>query len=65
MNDIVGLVLAGGRSRRFNGQDKGWQLYQGKPLIEHALLQLQGCACTVISANHAWRYCVTQYQFTR
>lgn len=30
-------ILAGGKGRRFGGQDKGLIEYQGKPLIEHLI----------------------------
>jgi len=54
---ISGLVLAGGLSRRFAGEDKGWQLYRGRPLIEHALGQIEGLDEILISVNHdAARY---------
>ncbi len=36
MDTVTGVVLAGGRSRRF-GQDKGRYPFRGKPLAEHAL----------------------------
>ena len=54
---VAGLVLAGGLSRRFDGEDKGLQRYRGRPLIEHALDLLQGLDEVVISANrHHERY---------
>ncbi len=31
------VILAGGRATRMNGQDKGFVIFQGKPLIEHAI----------------------------
>jgi molybdopterin-guanine dinucleotide biosynthesis protein A len=37
---ITGLVLAGGRGSRMGGIDKGLQLYQGRPLVQHALQRL-------------------------
>ncbi len=37
---ITGLVLAGGRGSRMGGVDKGLQLYQGRPLAEHAMQRL-------------------------
>ena len=40
INDITGLVLAGGRGSRMGGADKGLQNYQGMPLAMHALLRL-------------------------
>ena len=40
INDITGLVLAGGRGSRMGGADKGLQNYQGMPLAMHALMRL-------------------------
>ncbi len=48
---VTGLVLAGGLSRRFDGEDKGWRPYRGRPLIAHALELLAGLEQVVISAN--------------
>lgn len=48
---VTGLVLAGGLSRRFAGEDKAWQIFQGRPLLEHALELLSGFSEIVISAN--------------
>lgn len=31
----TGLILAGGRATRMQGRDKGLEIYQGKPLIQH------------------------------
>lgn len=56
-NDITGLILAGGRSRRMQsvnraGVDKGLLVVAGKPLIAHAVQPLQGhVSCVLISAN--------------
>ncbi len=41
MQDITGLILAGGRGSRMGGVDKGLQNHQGMPLALHALLRLQ------------------------
>lgn len=38
--DITGLVLAGGRGSRMGGVDKGLQLFNGAPLVLHALQRL-------------------------
>jgi molybdopterin-guanine dinucleotide biosynthesis protein A len=35
--DITGLILSGGSGQRFNRQDKGWALWQGRPMIEHCV----------------------------
>lgn len=54
---VTGLVLAGGLSRRFDGEDKGWQDYRGRPLVAHALDLLAGLDEVLISANrHHERY---------
>ena len=33
MTNITGLILAGGRGQRVGGADKGWLVYDGRPLI--------------------------------
>lgn len=38
---ISAIILAGGKGTRLGGQDKGWLLCQGKPLIERVLERLQ------------------------
>lgn len=38
---IVGVVLAGGRSRRFNGVDKSLEILAGRPLIQRVLDKAQ------------------------
>ncbi|MDO8456743.1 MAG: molybdenum cofactor guanylyltransferase MobA [Burkholderiaceae bacterium] len=51
-NHITGIVLAGGRGSRMGGVDKGLQLFNGQPLIEHALQRLQPQVGTMlINAN--------------
>lgn len=49
---LVGLVLAGGQSRRM-GQDKALMRYQGRTLIDNAALLLQSASCdkVLISRN--------------
>lgn len=49
---IIGLILAGGQSRRFNGKDKAWQLLNGKPLIEYTIATMRAVTDDIIiSAN--------------
>ena len=38
---ICGLVLAGGQGRRMGGVDKGLQLLQGRPLMQHVIERLR------------------------
>jgi molybdenum cofactor guanylyltransferase len=33
MDDVTGLILAGGRGERMGGADKGWVIHEGRPLI--------------------------------
>lgn len=33
MDDLTGLILAGGRGQRIGGADKGWMMVEGTPLI--------------------------------
>lgn len=40
VDDVTGLILAGGRGSRMGGVDKGLQNHQGMPLALHALLRL-------------------------
>ncbi len=55
-NKITGVVLAGGKSRRF-GQDKGTFIYQGKTLTERALDIIRpACGQLLISTNNAKAY---------
>jgi len=49
--EVLGLVLAGGLSRRFGGEDKAWQLYRGRPLVEYALNLLAPLGSVMISTN--------------
>lgn len=39
-SDILGVVLAGGQSRRMGGRDKAWQMLAGRPFITHVLERL-------------------------
>lgn len=50
--DITGVILAGGRGRRFGGADKGLLPLHGRPLIEHVIAALRPqVAELLISAN--------------
>jgi len=51
-DDIAGLVLAGGGSRRFGDSPKAFALLAGKPLIAHALRPLALLEHKAINANH-------------
>jgi molybdopterin-guanine dinucleotide biosynthesis protein A len=49
---VAGLLLAGGEARRMGGCDKGWQLLDGRALVQHVLARLVPQVDTVvISAN--------------
>src|SRR3954468_21527678 len=41
MNEVTGLILAGGRGSRMGGVDKGLQNFLGMPLALHTLMRLQ------------------------
>lgn len=50
--NISCVILAGGESRRFHGNDKGLLDYKGKKLIEHVILRVSPqCSETFISCN--------------
>lgn len=52
MKPVTGIILSGGQSSRM-GSDKGFVLFKGKPLIEHALKLIRPlCREILISANH-------------
>jgi len=40
MNQVTGLILAGGLARRMGGGDKGLRQFRGKPLVAHAIERL-------------------------
>lgn len=42
MNKPVGVVLAGGRSRRMAGVNKALQNLDGRPLLSHVITRIQG-----------------------
>ncbi len=55
-NNITAVILAGGKGRRLDGQDKGLVLYHNKPLIEHILEKIKTQVSTVLinaNRNHA------------
>ena len=39
---VIGLILAGGQSRRMGGKDKALLELGGKPLLQHAIDRLRG-----------------------
>lgn len=49
-NSISAVILAGGRATRMNGEDKGLQIFQNKPLFQHIQQRLQP-QITQISIN--------------
>ncbi|VAW64953.1 Molybdenum cofactor guanylyltransferase [hydrothermal vent metagenome] len=52
LNEITLLILAGGRGQRMHGKDKGLMHWQGKPMIEHIIQQINFPADKIIiSAN--------------
>lgn len=52
IDDITGLILAGGRGSRMGGVDKGLQNHQGMPLAMNALLRLSPqVGAVLINAN--------------
>jgi molybdopterin-guanine dinucleotide biosynthesis protein A len=52
VNQVLGLVLAGGQGRRMGGADKSLLPLGGRPLLAHVLARLAPqCAAVAISAN--------------
>jgi molybdopterin-guanine dinucleotide biosynthesis protein A len=52
IDDITGLILAGGRGSRMGGVDKGLQNHRGIPLAMHALMRLSPqVGALMINAN--------------
>ncbi|MCK5726367.1 MAG: molybdenum cofactor guanylyltransferase [Thiotrichaceae bacterium] len=49
---ITAIILAGGKGRRFSGNDKGLVLFKGKPLIKHLLVAMKPqVSSLLINAN--------------
>ncbi|MEO7743243.1 MAG: molybdenum cofactor guanylyltransferase MobA [Usitatibacter sp.] len=40
MNEITGVVLAGGQGSRMGGVDKGLQVFRGRPMVAHVVERL-------------------------
>jgi molybdopterin-guanine dinucleotide biosynthesis protein A len=49
---VAGVILAGGRARRMNNQDKGLVTFKGRPMVSYALAAMAPVVdCVFISAN--------------
>jgi molybdopterin-guanine dinucleotide biosynthesis protein A len=49
---VIGVILAGGRARRMNNQDKGLVNFKGSPMVSYALAALAPVVdCVIINAN--------------
>jgi molybdopterin-guanine dinucleotide biosynthesis protein A len=61
---FLGLLLAGGKSSRFDGEDKGLHPFNGKPMAQHVLEQLtpQVEALAISCNRNHKKY---QYLFTK
>ncbi|MBS1140811.1 MAG: molybdenum cofactor guanylyltransferase [Proteobacteria bacterium] len=58
---ITGVILAGGLGRRMGGVDKGMQLLDGKPLVQHVAERLgPQVAHLLINANRSQEQYATQ-----
>jgi len=51
-NNITAVILAGGKGRRLEGQDKGLVIYKNKALIEHVIERIKPqVGSVIINAN--------------
>jgi molybdopterin-guanine dinucleotide biosynthesis protein A len=49
---VAGVILAGGRARRMNNQDKGLVNFKGRPMVSYAIVALAPVVdCVFINAN--------------
>ena len=49
---VAGVILAGGRARRMNNQDKGLVNFKGRPMVSYAIAALTTVVdCVFINAN--------------
>ena len=49
---VAGVILAGGRARRMNNQDKGLVNFKGRPMVSYAIAALAPVVdCVFINAN--------------
>lgn len=56
---VAGVILAGGRARRMDNQDKGLVKFKGRPMVSYALAALTPVVdCVFINANRN----IEQYQ---
>ena len=56
---VTGVILAGGRARRMNNQDKGLIQFKGLPLVSYAIAAMSAAVGqTIINANRN----ITDYQ---
>lgn len=59
MPSVTGVILAGGQGRRMGGEDKGWVVFRGQPLIHHVMQCLSAQVDhLVINANRS----IARYQ---
>ena len=54
MTQIIGAVLAGGKSSRFDGKNKALELLAGKPLIQHVIDRLAPQVSTLIFSGEPY-----------
>ena len=58
---VTALILAGGRGRRMNGEDKGLVPFRGRPLIEHVLAAIRPQVSHVLINANRNRHRYTVY----
>lgn len=63
-NNITAVILAGGKGRRLEGQDKGLVSYRNKPLIEHVIERIHPQVNSIIINANRNKEIYNNYAFS-
>lgn len=55
MTNILGAILAGGKSSRFGEENKALALLEGRPLIQHVIDRLQSQTSEIVFSGQAYQ----------